>query len=135
MADPTESPQTILIVEDDDSASYIFDAALTHAGYRTIRAPNADVAWKILQEGRPDLVIMDAGLPGMDGFEMTERIRQDERIGDVPILMITVYVFDADVERARTVGCTAFMAKPVQPSLVVQQVRELIGPPSDRVTS
>jgi CheY-like chemotaxis protein len=130
MTDPPGTPKTVLIVEDDASATYIFEAMLSHAGYRAIVAGNGRDALRRLGEFTPDLILVDLGLPGdMDGFELTETVRR-EHAPDLPILVVTVHVFPQDRERAWAAGCTAFMSKPVTPTAVLDQVRDLIGPPT-----
>jgi two-component system, cell cycle response regulator DivK len=122
--------KTVLIVEDDASATYIFETILTHAGYRCHTMSTGHDALRRLSEVAPDLVLVDLGLPGdIDGFELTAAVRRDYS-PDLPILVVTVHVYPHDVERARKAGCTAFMSKPVAPLAVLDKVRELIGPPA-----
>jgi two-component system, cell cycle response regulator DivK len=121
--------KTVLLVEDEESARYIFGTILEHAGYRTLKARDAAAGFRILDADQPDLIIMDLGLPGeVDGFRMTEMLREDPRTRDVPIVVVTVFAFEHDEQRARAAGCTSFLAKPVQPSEIVAEVRRLIGP-------
>lgn len=119
----------MLIVEDDEASQFIFSTILAHRGYRTLSAASAEDASRLLAEGGADLVIMDIGLPKVDGFTLTERIRADPSTHDIPVLVITVHVFPDDVRRAEEAGCTAFMPKPVDPMDVANRVMELIGPP------
>jgi two-component system, cell cycle response regulator DivK len=122
-------PKTILVVEDDASATYIFEAMLTHAGYGCVLVGNAREALRRLGEIQPDLVLVDLGLPGeMDGFELTATVRREHGTA-LPILVVTVHVFAEDQQRAWEAGCTAFMSKPVTPTAVVDKIRELIGAP------
>jgi CheY-like chemotaxis protein len=129
MSAPPGMPKTILIVEDDPSATYIFDAMLTHVGYRSVVVGTGHDALRRLSEALPDLLIVDLGLPGnIDGFDLTAAVRREYSL-DLPILVVTVHAFPRDMERAWEAGCTAFMSKPVAPTTVVDKVRELIGPP------
>jgi CheY-like chemotaxis protein len=122
--------KTVLIVEDDPSATYIFDAMLTHAGYRSVVVSTGRDALGRLGEMMPDLLLIDIGLPGeLDGFDLTAAVRRDYS-PELPILVVTVHVFPEDVERAWAAGCTAFMSKPVAPTQVLDKVRALIGPPA-----
>jgi CheY-like chemotaxis protein len=123
------SPRSVLLVEDDEASQYILATLLRHVGYHTLVARTAAAAMKILERQPPDLVIMDIGLPGVDGFALTERIRSDPRTRDLPVLVVTVHVFPEDIQRAAQAGCTGFMAKPVDPLAVVARVKSLIGPP------
>jgi two-component system, cell cycle response regulator DivK len=129
VSEPTTLTKTVLLVEDEEAAQHIFTTTLTYAGYHALVAPDAATGLRLLDEVRPDLIIMDIGLPGaMDGFELTARLRQDPRTRDVPIMVVTVYAFDHDAQRARDAGCTAFITKPVEPTKVLAEVERLIGP-------
>lgn len=130
MSDIAETPaKSVLIVEDDEASQYIFSTILHHRGYRTLAAATAEDATRLLEESTADLVIMDIGLPHVDGFTLTERIRANPRTEDVPVLVITVHVFPDDVRRAEKAGCTDFMAKPADPMDVADRVLDMIGPP------
>lgn len=125
---PSTVTKTILIVEDDPAAQYIFDTALRHAGYRTVVAPDSDSVLNRLDELEADLIIMDLGLPGaVDGFDLTALLRQDPRTRDIPILVITVFAFEDDARRAREAGCTSFITKPVEPRAVLAEIERLLG--------
>ena len=119
----------MLVVEDDEASQYILATILRHVGYNAVTAISAAAATRILEENPPDLVIMDIGLPGIDGFALTEMIRADPRTHDLPVLVVTVHVFPQDVRRAQEAGCSGFMAKPVDPLAVVERVRSMIGEP------
>lgn len=130
MTDPLHPhAKAVLIVEDDEASQYIFTTILAHKGYRTLSAASAAAASRLLEENRVELVIMDIGLPLVDGFTLTRRIRENPVTRDVPILVITVHVFPEDVRRAEEAGSTAFMPKPVDPLLVAERVQQMIGPP------
>ncbi|HEX6309491.1 MAG TPA: response regulator [Longimicrobiales bacterium] len=120
--------KTVLLIEDDEASQYIYTTMLEHAGYRIVQARTGPAAADLLERMHPDLVIMDIGLPGVSGFELTRSIRDNPSTRDVPVLVITVHVFPDDVKRAHESGCTGFMAKPVDPSVVLEQVQALIGP-------
>lgn len=121
--------KTVLVVEDDEASQYILSTILRHKGYNVVSATTAAAASRVLEEKPPDLVVMDIGLPGVDGFALTESIRANPRTCDLPVLVVTVHVFPEDVKRAHDAGCTGFMAKPVDPLAVVERIRSIIGPP------
>lgn len=123
--------KSVLIIEDDEASQFIFSTILDHSGYRTLSARSAEEAARLLAEDTADLVIMDIGLPHVDGFTLTERIRADPRTQDLPVLVVTVHVFPDDVRRAENAGCTDFMAKPADPMDVLERVIDMIGPPLD----
>lgn len=120
--------KTVLLIEDDDASQYIYGVILEYAGYRVERARTGGAAAQMLAQMKPDLVVMDLGLPGVDGFELTASIRADPRIRHVPILVVTVHVFPQDQARAADAGSTDFMPKPLDPSALLARVESLIGP-------
>ena len=120
--------KTVLIIEDDEASQYIYGAILEHAGYHVVRARSGDAAARMLADLTPDLVVMDLGLPGVDGFDLTSSIRADPRTRHVPVLVVTVHVFPQDRKRAAEVGSTDFMPKPLDPSSLLVRVESLIGP-------
>jgi len=81
---------------------------------------------RAVREHRPALVIMDAGLPGMDGWEATAAIKGDPETAGVPILVLTVHSQPADVERARIAGCDAYLVKPTDPVGLADTVGRMI---------
>lgn len=125
----SDESKTVLLIDDDEASQYIYGAILEHAGYRVERARSGDVAARMLTELDPDLVVMDLGLPGVDGFDLTRSIRANPRTCNVPVLVVTVHIFPQDRRRATEVGSTDFMAKPLDPSALLARVESLIGRP------
>jgi CheY-like chemotaxis protein len=120
------SLRTVLLVEDDDSSQYIYTAILAHYGYTVISARTGVHGLELLRGTLPDVVVLEIGLPGIDGFEFLERMRADPRTAELPVLVVTVHVFDTDVERARTAGCDVFLKKPLKPALLAAEVERIL---------
>jgi two-component system, cell cycle response regulator DivK len=118
--------QTILLVEDDESARYIYGTVLKHYGYEVLYARTADGGLALLQEQRPDAVVLDIGLPGVDGFEFLKRIRADPATARIPVLVATVHVFANDEEKAREAGCDVFLKKPLEPATLLKALTEVL---------
>jgi CheY-like chemotaxis protein len=121
------SPRTVLLVEDDDASQYIYATVLTHYGYTVVSARTGVRGLELLQDALPDAVVLDIGLPGIDGFEFLERVRNDPRTAHLPVLVVTVHVFDADVERARSAGCDVFLKKPLKPALLAEEITRILA--------
>jgi two-component system, cell cycle response regulator DivK len=122
------NPKTVLIIEDDDASQYVFGTMLEHAGYRVLHARNARSGLKLVETDAPDLMILDLGLPEVDGYSLLEQIRGRPETKALPVLVVTVHVFPQDEKRAYEAGCDHFMKKPVEPSALAQQVTAMIGP-------
>jgi CheY-like chemotaxis protein len=115
----------VLIVEDDPHSARIAITALEHAGFRCQHAANAGDALAALQRERPQLVVMDFNLPGLDGLQLTRWIKDDELTREIPVLAVTAYAMEGDDEIARESGCSGYIAKPYDPALLVQEARRL----------
>lgn len=76
---------------------------------------------------KPDLVLMDIQLPGLDGYEATRRIKASTGLQHLPILAVTSFALSGDEEKARAAGCDAYVAKPFSPRVLLGKVRELLG--------
>lgn len=122
------SGQRILLIENDEASLDIYGTALRHFGFEVWEAATAEVGLRMLRSDRPDLVILDLGLPGMDGFEVIAEIRGDARTAGLPIVVCTVHSFPWDEERARSAGSNVFLEKPVAPQRLLEEIRGLLDP-------
>ena len=105
--------ETILIVEDSAVTLKVTAAALRAEGYKVQVASTAEQALSSLRSWKPDLILVDIMLPGMDGLEFTRRIKQDNRLREVTVLALTACDMEGDEERARDAGCDGYLTKPV----------------------
>ena len=119
----------VLLVEDDEASRYIFGTILTHHGYSVRYARSGPQGLQRLEEELPDAVVLDIGLPGIDGFELLERIRADARTRSLPVVVATVHVFEADQRRAAAAGCDVFLKKPLEPTNLLHELDRLLGRP------
>ena len=122
-----EPTQTVLLVEDDRDGRRLYAEWLSNAGFQVIEAHNGLQALERAFEAPPDAIITDLHLPGIDGFELTRRLRSDARTRGVPILAVTGYpAFADDPARARRAGCDAVLPKPCSQDDLEMTVRALI---------
>jgi two-component system cell cycle response regulator DivK len=100
---------------------------LTDAGFRVDQAHNGLQALERAFDAVPDIVVTDLNIPGIDGFELTRRLKQDPRTRDIPVLAVTGYAaFASDPERARRAGCDAVLPKPCSPEDLESTIRNLM---------
>lgn len=123
-----ETPrETVLLVDDNEDSRAIVATILQHHGYRVLQAADGPEGVRLAREGRPDVVLMDVGLPRMDGWTAVARLREDPATAAVPVLMFTARGLEADRARARRLGCAGYLLKPVFPRQVVEEVRRVLG--------
>ena len=122
-------PKRVLLVEDNADNRFIYSAMLRHAGYEVILASNGHEGLDFGRTRAPHLVLMDISLPGLDGLEVTRKLKAEEATRDTPIIALTAHALPADRLRALEAGCDAYLAKPISPPAVLAEVRRLIGPP------
>ena len=103
----------ILIVEDNARNLKLARDILNHVGYRTLEAENAEDGLALARAERPDLVLMDVQLPGMDGVEALGRLRTDPMTADIPVVALTAFAMRDDRDRLLAVGFDAYLEKPL----------------------
>jgi CheY-like chemotaxis protein len=118
---------TVLLVEDDEDSRTIYGTVLRHAGYFVLEALDGAAGVEAVVRHRPDLVVMDAGLPGLDGWDATARIKGDPDTARVLVLVLTVHGQAADQARAEAAGCDAFVLKPADPRGLADTVGRMIA--------
>ncbi len=119
----------ILIVEDDRLNRKLAEIILRRAGYSTCAARDATEAEVLIREEMPDLILMDLGLPGRDGYAFVRQLRERDDTRDIPILAVTGFAKSTDRAMARDAGCSDYATKPVEQGLLLEQIRRLLGTP------
>ncbi len=85
-------------------------------------ATTAQEAFEVLKAERPDLILMDVQLPGMNGLEATKKIKQEPTTSDIPVVAVTSYAMKGDREKALAAGCVGYITKPIDKNTFVQEV-------------
>ncbi len=112
----------VLLVEDNPLNRKLARNALRAGGYQVVEAATGEQALMLVQEERPDLVLMDLQLPGMDGLEVTRRIKADPVTSGVRVVALTAHVRTLDEDRARSAGCVGYITKPIRLTRFRRQV-------------
>jgi CheY-like chemotaxis protein len=105
--------KTILVVEDNKLNMKLVKGLIKIGKYRMLEANDAESGIEQIREKRPDLVLMDIQLPGMDGLSATKIIKEDPELKDLPIVALTSYAMQGDEEKALAAGCTGYITKPI----------------------
>ena len=117
----------ILLVEDNAVNRRLAEFLLRSQGYQVREAATAQEAFELLKTERPDLILMDVRLPGMDGLEATKKLKETPATRDIPVLAVTSYAMTGDRERALAAGCAGYITKPIDKTTFVQQVAACFG--------
>lgn len=124
MNDPTPAKATVLVVDDQPANIRLLDAILTSRGYDVLSAGSGEDAMKAVAESEVDLVLLDIVMPGMDGYEVCRRIREQVDTAYLPVVMVTASG-DEQKLRALEVGADDFLTKPINQSELLARVASL----------
>jgi CheY-like chemotaxis protein len=126
----SNNQKTVLLVEDNEDILVVYRTILEHVGYTVIEARDGEEGVNRARQTRPDIILMDISIPKMDGWEATERLKSDGETSTIPIIALTAHALEEDRIKAMRAGCDGYLAKPVEPRRVVQEVEKFIGPPA-----
>jgi CheY-like chemotaxis protein len=116
----------ILVVDDYQDAREMYAEYLQFSGFRVAEARNGNEAVAQAFSLRPDLILMDLSLPGMDGWEATRVLKADDRTKHIPVVALTGHALAGASEGARKAGCDSFVTKPCLPDDLVVEVRRML---------
>ena len=106
--------KTVMIIEDNPLNMKLVVALLKMGNYHVLEATNAEEGLEIIRQNRPDLVLMDIQLPGMDGLSATRLLKGDGELKDIPVVALTSYAMQGDAERTEEAGCSGYIPKPIE---------------------
>jgi CheY-like chemotaxis protein len=118
--------ESILIVDDNAANLKLARVILTSEGYPVRTAGDAEEALAAVRDDMPAVILMDIQIPGMDGLELTRRLKADPKTRGIAILALTAYAMKGDEERMLAAGCDGYVAKPIDRQRLIEQIAELI---------
>jgi two-component system cell cycle response regulator DivK len=121
-----EDMKLALVIEDNNDNLRLISYALKRGGYEVISAETGEAGVDLAHQQKPTFVIVDINLPGIDGFEVTRRIRRSEICRTVPIIAITSHAMIGDREKIIASGCNLYFEKPIDPLTIVDKIQEII---------
>lgn len=116
----------ILYIEDNDDNVYVVRARLGRLGYTILVAADGEQGVAMATAERPDLILMDLGLPKLDGWEATRRIKADASTRAIPVIALSSHAMAGDRERAIAAGCNDFDTKPIELKRLLEKIRRLL---------
>ena len=122
----TAAPKTVLIVEDNELNMKLFHDLLEAHGYQVLEARTGPEALKSAIDHRPDLILMDIQLPEVSGLEVTQRIKENSELAEIPVIAVTAFAMKGDEERIRQGGCEDYIAKPISVASFLEKVKRYL---------
>jgi two-component system cell cycle response regulator DivK len=119
---------TILVIEDHEENRRILRDLLTSAHYEMLEAETGEDGLRLVEAHRPAVVLMDIQLPGLDGYEVTRRLKANPALRRIPIIAVTAHALSGDDAKAFEAGCDAYFAKPYDPMALLTKIREYVPP-------
>jgi two-component system cell cycle response regulator DivK len=118
--------KTILVVDDTDWNRDLL-VQLLEEEYTVLQAVDGQQGVKMTQEEKPDLILMDLGMPVMDGWEATRRIKANDALKQIPIIAVTSHAMVGDEIDARKAGCDDYLPKPIDEDLLLQKIKKFLA--------
>lgn len=118
--------EKILIVDDEKDILELLRLSLERDGYQVACAESGEKALELVLSGRPDLVVLDLMLPGIDGLEVARAIRNDDRIQGTPILMLSAKGEESDIITGLELGADDYITKPFSPKILIARIRSVL---------
>ena len=123
----SDQRKLVVVVEDHADSREMYVQYLEMSGFRTAEAGDGQEALRLATELRPDLIVTDLSLPGLDGCDLIGRLRAGVATRDIPIIALTASADLASALRARRAGCSAFLAKPCLPDALVAEIERVLS--------
>jgi len=118
---------TILVIEDDPTNRALVTKLLRHLGHDSLEAEDGAQALQLAKDRLPDLILLDLGLPQVDGCQVARQLKSDPRTMAVPLVALTAYALNGDRARALEAGCDAYVAKPFDPDALAAMIQQTLA--------
>ena len=109
---PDNTTIKILYIEDTENNRILITRRLAQSNYKVVTAETAEQGMAVARAEKPDLILMDMGLPEVDGWSATRRLKDDPELKDIPVIALTAHVMHGDREKALAAGCDDYETKP-----------------------
>jgi two-component system, cell cycle response regulator DivK len=116
----------ILIIEDNEQNRYMLTFLLEQHGHEVVPAESGSLGLELATKVRPDLILLDIQLPGMDGYAVARALKGDPGLKSIPIVAVTSYAMVGDRERVLATGAEGYIEKPINPDTFVEEVESFL---------
>jgi DNA-binding response OmpR family regulator len=117
---------SILVVDDDPLIRTLVEHKLRQRGFDVVSADSGEAGLKQVAAKRPDLIVLDAMMPELDGFEVLRRLKQDTATAAIPVIMLTARKQESDIVSALSSGARDYLVKPFMPEELIMRIRNLL---------
>ena len=117
----------ILAVDDEADILLVIGVILRNRGHVVLEATSGEMALELLERESPDAMLLDIRMPGIDGLEVLERLRDKSLLSSLPVIMLSAYSNPSTLERATELGCKGFVTKPFLPERLTATLEEILG--------
>lgn len=117
-----------LVIEDNENNRELISFILNHSGYNVILAENGFEGLALAQKELPDFIILDVQLPDIDGFEVLGRIRDDNKLKSIPVIVMSSYDLSGNKKRVNSLGNSHYIEKPIDPETVIREIELIVDP-------
>lgn len=124
-----ESRKKVLLIDDDRLIVMLLKDVIKAAGYAIESASMGEEAWEKIQNSHPDLIVLDIMLPEISGFELARRVKADEKLKGIPIIMLTGLRSPSDVADAKLSGAVEVLLKPLPPEKLIERIKFYLKTP------
>lgn len=122
----------VLVVEDEPTDSKLVHLIMTSAGHEVKEVDAAEKAYELIKKDKPDVIVLDLVLPGMDGLALARRLKQDSSMRQIPIVAITAYPDRFSYDDAIKAGCDAYLVKPIDTRTLPEEIVNAVKRKSNR---
>jgi CheY-like chemotaxis protein len=123
----SSQPMRVLLVEDNELNRDMLSRRLARRGFQVVTAVDGEAAIRETTASKPDLILMDMGLPGLNGWDATRRIKANPETNTIPVIALTAHAMKIDREQALAAGCDAFETKPVELDRLLATIQNLFS--------
>jgi len=117
----------IVLAEDEPQIAKLVEFKLMKEGYQVTWKENGEEALEAIKRERPDLILLDIMMPVMDGYEVLRQIKEDEKLRDIPVIMLTARAQERDVVKGIDSGAEDYIIKPFHPAELLSRVKRILG--------